>query len=69
MLSDVGGKGLGLPIFIFYLLKKIEFASWPDIIVSQILICYWLEMFLLILTSDSEAIYIDTIDTIELFVG
>ena len=26
LLSDVGGKGLGLPIFIFYLLKKIEFA-------------------------------------------
>ena len=69
MLSHVGGKGLGLPIFIFYLLKKIEFAPWPDIIVSQILICYWLEIFLLILTSDSGAIYIDTIDTIELFVG
>ena len=55
-LSDVGGwrasKCSGRPIFIF-LLKKTEFAPWRSIM--QI-IYYWQEIFLLTLTSDSEAI-------------
>ena len=36
--------------FLFFLLMKIEFAPWPDI---MIIIYYWQENFL---TSDSEAI-------------
>ena len=60
MLLDVGGWGFsecsGRPIFVF-LLKKIGFVPWPDIVLSEILINYWQEIFLLTLTSDSEAIH------------
>ena len=40
----------------FFLLQNIGFARWPDIILSQTLIYYWQEIFLLALTSDSEVI-------------
>ena len=56
------GRGCGIidcsgrPIFIF-LLKKIGFASRPSIMLSQILIYYWQEIFLLTLIWDSEAIF------------
>ena len=55
MLSDVGGEGLASILDVqslFFSLKKIGFAAWPDIM----LIYYWQEIFLLTLTSDSEAI-------------
>ena len=39
----------------FFLLKKIGFATWPEIMLSQTLIYHWQEIFLLILVSDSEA--------------
>ena len=46
MLSDVGRWGViecsGCPIFIF-LLQKIVFAPWPDIMLAQTLIYYWQE--------------------------
>ena len=42
------------PIFAFFN-KKTGFAPWPDIKLSQT-IYYWLEVFLLTLTSDSESI-------------
>ena len=58
MLSDIGGGGLASVLdvqsFIF-LLKKILYALWPDIMLSQTTY-YWQEIFLLILTSDSVAI-------------
>ena len=38
----------------FYLFKKIGFAPWPNI---MLIIYYWQEIFLLNLTSDSEAIF------------
>ena len=38
-----------------FLLKKIGFAPWPDIMLSQT-IYYWPEIFLLTLASDSEVI-------------
>ena len=38
---------------LFVLLKKIEFAPWTDIL---LIIYYWQEIFLLTMTSDSEAI-------------
>ena len=40
----------------FFLLQNIGFARWPEIILSQTLIYYWQEIFLLALTSDSEVI-------------
>ena len=45
MLLDVGsfGRTIGRPIFIYFLLKllkKIGFAPWPDIMLSQTLIYY-----------------------------
>ena len=40
----------------FFLLQNIGFARWPDIILSQTLIYYWQEIFVLALTSDSEVI-------------
>ena len=52
MLLDVGGGGEGAnecsgrPIFMFFYLKKIGSAPWPDIILSQTLIKYWQEIFL-----------------------
>ena len=57
MLSDVGGAGSecsGRPIFIFLITEN--FAPWPDIMLSQTLIYYWQESFLLPLVLDSEAI-------------
>ena len=45
------------PVFAF-LLKKIGYVPWPDIMLSQTLIHYWQKIFLLILTSDSDAIVI-----------
>ena len=56
MLLDVRGWDLASVqdvLSLFFLLKKIEFAPWPDI---MLIIYYWLEIFLLTLTSDSEAI-------------
>ena len=41
---------------LFFLLTKIGLAAWPGIMLSQTLIYYLQEIFLLILTSDSEAI-------------
>ena len=60
MVLDVGG-GRGFSectgrLILIFLSKKIGFALWPDIMLSQILIYYWQEIFLLTLTSDSEAI-------------
>ena len=61
MISDVGWEGMmgsdcsGRPVFIF-LLKKIGFAPLPDIVLSQTLMCYWQEIFLLTLVSDNDAI-------------
>ena len=40
----------------YFLLKKIRFAPWPDIMLSETVIYYWQEIFLLTLVSDSEAI-------------
>ena len=60
MLSDVGGGGLVSDLEVqslFFLFKKIGFAPRPDIMLNQTLIHYWQEIFLLTLTSDSEAIY------------
>ena len=55
-LSDVGrwefSECSGRPILIF-LLRKIRFAPWPDIVLT---IFYWQKIFLLTLMSDSEAI-------------
>ena len=54
----IGGGGLTSVLDVqslFFLLKKIEFALWPDIMLSQILIYYWQEISLFTLTSDSEA--------------
>ena len=58
MLSDVGGGGLAsvLDVQSLFLLKKIGFAEWQDIMLSQTLIYYWQEIFLLTLTSNSEVI-------------
>ena len=42
--------------FLFFLLKKIGFAPWLSIMLSQTLIYYWQEIFTFTLTSDSEAI-------------
>ena len=56
MLSDVGGGGLASVLDVqslFFLLKKIGFAPWPDM---MLIIYYWPEIFFLTLTSDSEAI-------------
>ena len=57
MLLDIAERGViefsGHPIIIFFLLKRIGFASWPDI---TLIIHYWQEIFLMTLTSDSEAI-------------
>ena len=60
VLLDVGRLGRssecsGCQIFTF-LLKKLGFAPWPGIMLSQTLIYYWQEIFLLNLMSDSEAI-------------
>ena len=57
----IGCSGWGLASVLdvqslFFLLKKIGFAPWSDIILSQTLIYYWQEIFLLTLTSDSKAI-------------
>ena len=56
MLLDVGGWGIseysGRPIFVF-LSKKIGFEPWLD---NMLRIYYWQEIFLLPLTSYSEAI-------------
>ena len=43
-------------ILFFLLLKKIGFAPWADIMLSQTLIYHWQEIFVLTLTLDSEAI-------------
>ena len=57
-LGVIGRSGVGdsacsqIQIFIF-LLKKIIIAPWPNI---MLIIYYWQEIFLEILTSDSEAI-------------
>ena len=40
----------------YFLLKKIGSAPWPDIMLNQTLTYYWQEIFILTLTSDSEAI-------------
>ena len=63
MLSYGGGGRMGVGVAsvldvqsLFFLLKKIEFAPWLDIMLSQTLIYYWQEIFLLTLVSDSEAI-------------
>ena len=62
MLSDVSGWGVrecsGRPILFFLLLKKIGFAPWQSIMLSQTLIYYWQEIFNFTLISDSEAIQI-----------
>ena len=50
-----GSESSGRPIFIF-LLQKIGFAPCPDIMLSQALIYFWQEVFLLTLMSDNEAI-------------
>ena len=59
MLLDIEKWGVskcsGRPIVTF-LLKKIGFALWPEIMLSQKLIYYWQEIFFLTLTLDSEAI-------------
>ena len=55
--GDGGGKAYSLDVqSLFLLLKKIEFAPWPALMLSQTLICYWQEIFLLTHVSDSEAI-------------
>ena len=49
MLLDVVGGGRECsrrPVFIF-LLKKIGFAPWPGIMMSQTLVYYWKEIFLI----------------------
>ena len=55
MLPDVEGwwvsKCYGRPILFF--IKKVGFWPWPDI---MLIIYYWQEIFLLTLTSDSQAI-------------
>ena len=53
-----GGGGLAniLPNIYFFLLKKIGFVLWPDIVLSQKLTHYWQEIFLLTLTLDSDTI-------------
>ena len=58
MLLDVGSGGLAsvLDVQLFFLLKKIAFATWLEIMLSQISIYYWQEIFFLTLTSDSEVI-------------
>ena len=59
MLSDVGGGELVSVLDVqssSFLLKKIGFAPWPDIMLKQTLTYYWQEIFLLTLTSDNEAI-------------
>ena len=59
MLSDLDGGGskcTGRPIFSFFLLKKIGFAPWPETMLGQASTFYWQEIFLMSLTSDSEAI-------------
>ena len=63
MLSNAGGKGRGGELesvmdvqSLFFLLKKIGFAPWLDIRLSQTLIYYWQEIFLLTLTLGSEVI-------------
>ena len=56
MLSDVGGGGLAILLDVqslFFLLKKIRFAPWSDI---MLIIYYCQEIFLLILTPGSEDI-------------
>ena len=59
MLLDIEKWGVskcsGRPIVTF-LLKKIGFALWPEIMLSQKLIYYWQEIFFLTLALDSEAI-------------
>ena len=52
ILSDVGEWGRGVASVLdvqslFFLLQKIGFAPWPDIMLSQTLIYYWQEIFLL----------------------
>ena len=49
-----GSECSGRPIFIFFITEN--FAPWPDIMLSQTLIYYWQESFLLALVLDSEAI-------------
>lgn len=62
-LDVVGRRGMeawecsGNLIFTGFLSKKIGFAPWPHIMLSQALIYYWQqEIFLFTLVSDSEAI-------------
>ena len=59
MLLDVGGEeGVSkCSRHIFFSLKKIGFAPWQDIILSQDLMYYWQEMFLLTLTPDRVAMF------------
>ena len=47
-----GGCPILIFVLIFFLLKKIEFVPW----LTQTLVYYWQEIFLLTLTPDSEAI-------------
>ena len=59
IISDVRGRGVASVLDVqslFFLLKKIGFAPWTDIMLSQTLIYHWPEIFLLTLVSDSEAI-------------
>ena len=61
----IGRRGWGLAsvldvIFFYFLLKKIGFAPWPDIMLNQTLIYYWQEIFLLTPSFN---------DTIEFFVA
>ena len=58
--DDIGCRGWGVANVqdaqsLFFLLKKIGFAPWPDIILSQRLIYYWQEIFLLTLVSDRKS--------------
>ena len=57
-----GRRGVGVASVLdaqslFFLLKKIRFAPWPDIMLSQTLMFYWKAIFLLTLVSNSEAIH------------